>query len=78
MFQFRHESPLGRTLNGPVRRTARRTLALLDGKRHPVDGQHIGGDAVVNVVGLGIAHYIVEAVAQDAFQMLLMSASFQK
>ena len=28
--------------------------ALLDGERHAVDGQHVGGDAVVDVVGLGV------------------------
>src|ERR1035438_7361056 len=44
---------------------------LLDGIGHAVDGQHIGGNAVVYVVGLGVAHHIFEAVAEDGLQLLV-------
>ena len=37
--------------------------ALADGVGHAVDGQHVGGDAVVDAVGLGVAHHIVEGAA---------------
>src|SRR5579875_988850 len=39
--------------------------ALRDGEGHAVDRQHVGGDAVVYVMSLGVAHHVVEAVAQD-------------
>ncbi len=50
--------------------------ALLDGERHAVDGQHVGGDAVVDVVGLGVADHVVEAVAQDGLQLLVDDGFF--
>ena len=40
--------------------------ALPDGERHAIDGQHVSRDAVVHVVGLGVTHHIVKAVAQNA------------
>src|ERR1700730_14257006 len=40
--------------------------ALLNGESHPVDGQHIGGNAIVDRVRLSVAHHITEAVRQDA------------
>ena len=45
--------------------------ALLDGESHAINRQHVGGDAVVHVVGLGVAHHVLEAVAQDRFQLLV-------
>src|ERR1700722_2794829 len=34
--------------------------ALADGVSHAVDGQHIGGDAIIHFVGLGITHHVAE------------------
>ena len=45
--------------------------ALFGGVRYAVDGQHVGGDAVVYVVGLGVGDYVVEALAHDVVQALV-------
>ena len=50
--------------------------ALLDGEGDAVDGEHVGGDAVVDVVGLGVADHVVEAVAQDGFELLVDDGFF--
>jgi len=50
--------------------------ALADGDSHPINGQHIGSNAVVDVVGLGIADHILEAVAQDGLQLLVDDGFF--
>jgi hypothetical protein len=31
--------------------------ALTDGERHPVDGQHVGRDAVVHLMRPGVVHH---------------------
>ena len=62
--------PLG-SISSNQRRTTGKYLcvdaALLEGERYAIDGQHVGCDAVVDVVGFGIPHHVVEAVAQDGF-----------
>src|ERR1035441_1031465 len=45
--------------------------ALLYGEAYAVDGQHVGGDAVVHVVGFGVTDHVVEAVAEDGLQLLV-------
>src|SRR5450755_3397874 len=44
---------------------------LLYGESHPVDGQHIGGNAIVDRVRLSVANHIAEAFRQDALQLLV-------
>src|ERR1039458_3472585 len=39
--------------------------ALLDGKRHAIDSQHICSNSIVHIVRVGIAHHIVKTGAQD-------------
>src|SRR6202789_3324537 len=45
--------------------------ALFGGVGHAVDGQHVGGDAVVDVVGDGELEDVVEAVDHDAIEALV-------
>ena len=45
--------------------------ALLNCVGHAVDGQHVRGDAVVYVVGFGVADYVVEGVDHDVFELLV-------
>ena len=45
--------------------------ALLDCEGYPVDGQHVGRNAIVDVVGFGVADYIVEAIPEDGFKLLV-------
>ena len=45
--------------------------ALLGGVGHAVDGEHVGGDAVVDVVGDGVLEDVVEAVDHDAVEALV-------
>ena len=51
--------------------------ALFDGKGYTVDGQHVGGNAVVHVVSLRVAHYVFKLRA-DASSCSFTTASFQK
>ena len=39
--------------------------ALPDGEGHAIDGEHISRDAIVHVVGLGIAHHVIKAVTKQ-------------
>jgi|SRR5580704_6103804 hypothetical protein len=41
--------------------------ALPDGVGHAIDGQHVGRDAVVHVMGLGVAHHILKRRHHDVF-----------
>src|ERR1035438_8842754 len=45
--------------------------ALADCIRHSINGQHVRGDSVVNVVGLGIAYNVLECVLHDVFELLI-------
>src|ERR1019366_10189882 len=45
--------------------------ALADGERHAVDRQHVGRDAVVDMMGLGIAHHGLERLDHDVLQLLV-------
>jgi hypothetical protein len=45
--------------------------ALLGGVGYAVDGQHVGGDAVVDGVGDGVVEDVVEAVDHDAVEALV-------
>ena len=52
--------------------------ALFDGEGYAIDGEHVGGDAVVDSVGFGVADHVVEAFGEDASSCSLTMASFQK
>src|SRR5271165_3746004 len=60
----------------PYEKELRVDAALLDGERNAIDRQHIGGDAVVDVVGFGVTDHILEAVAQDGFKLLVDDGFF--
>src|SRR5450631_819099 len=49
---------------------------LLDGGSDAINRQHVGGDAVVHIVRLGIADDIVEAGCQDVLQLLVDGGFF--
>ena len=44
---------------------------LLDGVGYAVDGQHVGGDAVVDGMGFSVADYVFKTVGQDGFKLLI-------
>src|SRR6266702_7491649 len=44
---------------------------LADGIRHPVDRQHIRGDAVVHVMRLRVANHIFERRLHDGVELLV-------
>src|ERR1039458_2797447 len=43
--------------------------ALPDGVGDAIDGQHVGGDTVVHLVGLGVANYVLERRHHDVLQL---------
>ena len=45
--------------------------ALLGGVGYAVDGEHVGGDAVVDLVGFGVGEDVVEAVDHNALEALV-------
>src|SRR5438270_4454060 len=45
--------------------------ALLDGECHPVDGQHVRRDAVIDTVRLGVADYLIERVHHDGLELVV-------
>ena len=45
--------------------------ALFGGVGYAVDGEHVGCDAVVYVVGLGIVDYVAEALGHDVVEALV-------
>ena len=45
--------------------------ALFGGVSYAVDGEHVGCDAVVDVVGLGVGDNVVEAFGHDAVETLV-------
>ncbi len=44
---------------------------LLGGGGDAIDGQHVGRDAVVDVVGFRVSNDVVEALGQDGVQLLV-------
>ena len=44
---------------------------LFGGVSYAVDGQHVGGDAVVDAVGSGVVDDVVEALGHDVVQTLV-------
>src|ERR1039457_6852316 len=42
-----------------------------DGFRDAIEGQHVGGDAVVDTVGLGVLNHRVKTFHHDLFQALV-------
>src|SRR5579864_3003895 len=50
--------------------------ALPDCVRHAINRQHVGGDAVVHAMGLGIANDIVERRFHDGFELLVHDRLF--
>src|SRR4029077_7878250 len=49
---------------------------LANSVSHAVDGQHIGCDAIVNLVSLGVANDIAEGRDHDFFQLLINHGFF--
>jgi len=45
--------------------------ALFGGVGYAVDGQHVGGDAIVDIVGLGVGDYVAEALGHDIVEALV-------
>src|SRR5581483_558567 len=45
--------------------------ALFDGVSHAIDGQHVGSNAIINIVQLSVAHNILERVHHDVFQLFV-------
>ena len=50
--------------------------ALLDGVGHSINRQHIGRNAVVNVMGLRVVHHIVKRGYHDALKLLIYQCFF--
>src|ERR1700683_1928744 len=50
--------------------------ALADGVGHAINGQHIGCDAIVDLVRLGVANYIAEGRNHDLFKLLVHHGLF--
>src|ERR1019366_6826844 len=69
LFRSRYCSTL--TIRSAIHERLRVDTTLFDGEGHTINGEHVGGDAVVHVVSLNIAHYIVKAVAEDGLQLLV-------
>src|SRR5580698_8097633 len=51
---------------------------LLDGEGYAVDGEHIRGDPVIHSVRLGITNNIVEALRQNAVELIVDDGFFPK
>src|SRR5213080_1285196 len=49
---------------------------LPNGVRYAVDGQHVSGDAVVHVVRLRVAHYIIEGADHDVCELFVHDRLF--
>src|SRR5579864_3400105 len=45
--------------------------ALADGVGDAINSQHISGNAVIDVVGLGVLHHRLEGLAHDVLQLLV-------
>src|SRR4051812_40911566 len=45
--------------------------ALFDGECHAVDGQHIGRDAIVDAMRLGVADHLIERLHHDGLELVI-------
>src|SRR5438046_140609 len=63
---FPSPSEIGSGINSP----------LPNGVRYAVDGQHVSGDAVVHVVRLRVAHYIIEGADHDVCELFVHDRLF--
>src|SRR5208282_6308776 len=59
------------TLSFRILSTSGVNSALADRIGHAIDGQHVGCDAIVHLVGLGVADDVPEGRNHDFFQLLI-------